>query len=167
MLIKSTGSIQSGLVGLPECLQFVQKSRSKINPGDAKAIYLPPSPDMPTPPVGTHFFVSGWGRLSKTGSGCYPNTLNAVSLPSISLKGCKEAYAPDNWPVTEDMICTSYPGGGRDTCSGDSGGMKIVSLLRLQCCERQMNLCMSRESLLWRLCLNDLKLFLCHHMTKI
>ena len=37
----------------------------------------------------------------------------------------------------------------------------------VQCCERQMNLCTSRESLLWRLCLNDLKLFLCHGMTKI
>ena len=105
------------------------KLRSKINPGDAKAIYLPPSPDMPTPPVGTHFFVSGWGRLSKSGSGCYPKTLNAVSLPHISLKDCEKAYATDNWPVTERMICTSFPGGGRDTCSGDSGGMKIISLL--------------------------------------
>ena len=97
---------------------------------DAKAIYLPPAPAMPTPPVGTHFFVSGWGRLSMTGSGCYPQTLNAVSLPSISLKDCEKAYAPDNWPVTPQMICTSYPGGGKDTCSGDSGGMmKIMSLL--------------------------------------
>ena len=96
---------------------------------DAKAIYLPPAPAMPTPPVGTHFFVSGWGRLSITGSGCYPQTLNAVSLPSISLKDCEKAYAPDNWPVTPQMICTSYPGGRKDTCSGDSGGMKIISLL--------------------------------------
>ena len=37
----------------------------------------------------------------------------------------------------------------------------------LQCCERQMNLCMSRESLLWQLCPNDLKLFLCLGMEPI
>jgi len=88
----------------------------------AKAIYLPPAPDMPTPPVGTHFFVSGWGRLSITAQGCYPNMLNGVSLPSISLKDCQEAYHDDEWPVTQKMICTSYPGGGKDSCSGDSGG---------------------------------------------
>ena len=41
----------------------------------------------------------------------------------------------------------------------------VISIL--QCCERHVNLCTSHESLLWRLCLNDLKLFLCHHMTKI
>ena len=39
LLMKPTGSIQSGLVGLPECSQFVQKSRSKINPEiDAMAV---------------------------------------------------------------------------------------------------------------------------------
>ena len=43
----------------------------------------------------------------------------------------------------------------------------LAMLKYVQCCEHQMNLCMSRESLLWRLCLNDLKLFLCHRMTKI
>ena len=40
---------------------------------------------------------------------------------------------------------------------------KLQIMINVQCCARQMNQCTSLESLLWRLCPNDLKIFVCHH----
>ncbi|GJQ84298.1 hypothetical protein Trydic_g5237 [Trypoxylus dichotomus] len=74
-------------------------------------------------PAGSEAIVTGWGRLSETGH--YPDFLQMVKVPVISLEDCRRAY--DRVSITEQMICAGYQGvGGKDACQGDSGGPLVV-----------------------------------------
>jgi hypothetical protein len=78
----------------------------------------------PSTPVqdGDTVNVYGFGRLSDAGDSSV-QTLQRVSMPYISGTSCQEYY-PDG-DVLEDMFCAGDEDGGRDACSGDSGGPLI------------------------------------------
>ncbi|XP_068973443.1 venom protease-like [Bombus flavifrons] len=70
--------------------------------------------------VGYNPFVAGWGKLSYGGP--YSDVLMEVQVPVISNAECKKAYS--NIPDTE--ICAGYAEGGKDACTGDSGGPLMI-----------------------------------------
>ena len=59
----------------------------------------------------------GWG-YTKEGSGQTSNVLMEVDVPVVDQKRCKKSYSQ----VTQNQICAGYQKGGKDSCSGDSGG---------------------------------------------
>jgi len=65
---------------------------------------------------GLHCTVSGWGALSESGGG--PSTLQAVSVPIMSISKCRTYY----YDVDSRNVCAGYEAGGKDACQGDSGG---------------------------------------------
>ena len=69
------------------------------------------------PANGAKCYVSGWGRLEYQGAGS-GGDLRWVSVPKVSQSSCKNAY----WYLTDNMICAGEEQGGKDSCSGDSGG---------------------------------------------
>ena len=77
-----------------------------------------PSPDLIIP-EGTPCVVSGWGRSRKGGK--QSDVLQEVAVKLISEQRCKKFEGYSN-QLTDSMICAGYENGGRDACSGDSGG---------------------------------------------
>ncbi|XP_050574672.1 venom protease-like isoform X2 [Bombus affinis] len=70
---------------------------------------------------GYHPFVAGWGRLEFDGP--YSDVLMEVQVPVVRNTECKTAYSKfRNAPITGGMICAGYAQGGKDACTGDSGG---------------------------------------------
>jgi secreted trypsin-like serine protease len=94
------------------------------------ATYADPA-DSATPILAT---VSGWGDTraeppaSQGLDGSYPIGLQATQLPLISSAACDTAYANPltSQPITPRMVCAGDPGGGHDSCFGDSGGPLLV-----------------------------------------
>jgi secreted trypsin-like serine protease len=74
--------------------------------------------------AGTRGYVTGWGDRSD-GNGSYPKTLQQVVVPIVSRSDCNDANSYDG-AITARMICAGYRKGGRDSCSGDSGGPFVV-----------------------------------------
>jgi uncharacterized repeat protein (TIGR01451 family) len=68
--------------------------------------------------------VTGWGDTSN-GFGFYPDELHQVSVPLVSNATCAAAYS-DFGSILDSMICAGFFEGGKDSCSGDSGGPLIV-----------------------------------------
>lgn len=52
-----------------------------------------------------------------------PEQLMKVSVPIVSREVCKEQYGED--AVTRRMFCAGLEQGGKDACSGDSGGPMV------------------------------------------
>ncbi|XP_054441072.1 mannan-binding lectin serine protease 1 isoform X2 [Pteronotus mesoamericanus] len=79
-------------------------------------------PDRP-PEEGSMVIVSGWGRqfLQRL-----PETLMEIEIPIVDHLTCQNAYAPLKKKVTRDMICAGEKEGGKDSCSGDSGGPMVT-----------------------------------------
>ncbi|NXQ93544.1 GRAA protein, partial [Sagittarius serpentarius] len=93
--------------------------RARLNKA-VQLIPLPTSDDDPKP--GTTCTVAGWGQthnhLKKLS-----DTLREVNITVISRKICNDNNHYRNKPViTENMICAGAKNGGKDSCSGDSGG---------------------------------------------
>ncbi|NWH71975.1 GRAA protein, partial [Piaya cayana] len=83
-------------------------------------IPLPTSYDDPKP--GTTCMVAGWGR-TQNDLKSLSNTLREVNITVISRQICNDNKHYNNRPViTENMICAGAKKGGKDSCSGDSGG---------------------------------------------
>lgn len=76
--------------------------------------------------VNTTAIVIGWGALSEQDANfaTYPTHLYNTSLPIVSNALCQTAMG--KLRITSTMLCAGLPAGGRDTCSGDSGGPLIV-----------------------------------------
>ena len=89
-----------------------------------KPICLPP-PSLVIPD-GTPCIVSGWGRSRKGGK--ISDSLQEVAVKLMSEERCKsyEGYANQ---LTDSMLCAGYEKGGRDACSGDSGGPMACKLM--------------------------------------
>jgi len=79
---------------------------------------LPVAGSDPTP--GELTTTAGWGTTS-SGGGSLPTKLLKVDVPIVARTECRANYT-DIGPVTETMICASFPEGGKDSCQGDSGG---------------------------------------------
>ena len=65
--------------------------------------------------------VIGWGDTIGGSPSSYPDALRQVSVPIVSNTTCNapQSYGGD---VTSSMMCAGYAQGGKDSCSGDSGG---------------------------------------------
>lgn len=69
--------------------------------------------------------VIGWGLTDPNDNSSYVDALRQVSVPIVSNTTCNapNAYSGD---VTANMLCAGYSEGGKDSCSGDSGGPFMV-----------------------------------------
>nr|CAD7431777.1 unnamed protein product [Timema monikensis] len=63
--------------------------------------------------------VTDWGATSENGSAT--SNLRRVDLTVITPQQCEESLSPIGIHE-ETMLCTWFPGGGKDACQGDSGG---------------------------------------------
>ncbi|KAJ9593924.1 hypothetical protein L9F63_014638 [Diploptera punctata] len=68
--------------------------------------------------VGRKAVVVGWGRVKEEGR--LSNVLRKVELPILTKSTCLSIAGSDE--ITNNMICTGYPEGRKDACTGDSGG---------------------------------------------
>ncbi|NXA17640.1 GRAA protein, partial [Ibidorhyncha struthersii] len=95
------------------------QKRARINKA-VKVIPLPDSDDDPKP--GTTCTVAGWGQ-TQSHLKSLSDTLREVNITVISRQICNDNNHYKNNPViTENMICAGAKNGGKDSCSGDSGG---------------------------------------------
>uniref|UniRef100_A0A8H7TNR3 Peptidase S1 domain-containing protein n=1 Tax=Bionectria ochroleuca TaxID=29856 RepID=A0A8H7TNR3_BIOOC len=75
-------------------------------------------------PSGT-ITVAGWGLTSEN-SQSIPADLSYVKVPVIDRATCAKDYSEVN-AITDNMFCAGLTQGGKDSCSGDSGGPVIGS----------------------------------------
>ena len=68
--------------------------------------------------------VSGWGLLSEKSTRLSP-TLQAVRVPIKPQSECVAAYRSLT-PLSTSQLCAGTEGGGRDSCTGDSGGPMVL-----------------------------------------
>ncbi|XP_009479029.2 granzyme A [Pelecanus crispus] len=93
--------------------------RAKLNKA-VQLIPLPTSDDDPKP--GTTCAVAGWGQTHNQHRQL-SDTLREVNITVISRQICNDNNHYKNNPViTDNMICAGAKNGGKDSCSGDSGG---------------------------------------------
>ncbi|KAG9229455.1 serine endopeptidase [Amylocarpus encephaloides] len=71
------------------------------------------------PVSGSLTTTAGWGTTSQN-SGSLPAALRRVDVPVISRTSCRSSYGTS--AVTTNMFCAGLSTGGKDSCSGDSGG---------------------------------------------
>ncbi|KAJ8736108.1 hypothetical protein PYW08_006764 [Mythimna loreyi] len=65
-------------------------------------------------------WAAGWGTTSSGGSAS--EQLRHVQLVIINQATCRNNYATRGITITDNMLCSGWPNGGRDQCQGDSGG---------------------------------------------
>lgn len=75
---------------------------------------------------GTLATVSGWGSINNEGTSV--QELQSVEVPIVSLEECRYAYEEIGLTLGNAMICAGFPEGGRDSCSGDSGGPLTINM---------------------------------------
>uniref|UniRef100_F6S7Y6 MBL associated serine protease 2 n=1 Tax=Monodelphis domestica TaxID=13616 RepID=F6S7Y6_MONDO len=68
--------------------------------------------------------VSGWGRTERN---LRARHLMYVELPVVDQQTCRAAFENKSsggkpLVLTDNMICAGFPSGGKDACTGDSGG---------------------------------------------
>lgn len=86
----------------------------------AEGTVLPIIDDPALAVPGVMSTVTGWGDTTN-GERDYPTRLQEVDLPIVDLAvaNASEAYAGT---LTENMLAAGFEAGGKDSCSGDSGG---------------------------------------------
>ncbi|WP_027186356.1 S1 family serine peptidase [Desulfovibrio inopinatus] len=75
--------------------------------------------------VGTISTAVGWGATN-SGGYIYPDELRQVNLPIYDFETAKASYATYGYTLTDTMLPAGYSAGGKDACSGDSGGPLLV-----------------------------------------
>ena len=79
--------------------------------------------------AGVNSLVIGWGSIDPEGENI-STTLQQVSLPIVSNDTCNDSLHESfgiSIDVSSGMLCAGYSEGGKDSCSGDSGGPLLVS----------------------------------------
>ena len=89
-------------------------------------IYLPQPYDTQKLKPGSKFVVSGWGTTQNPRES--PKKLRAVSLFYLPEPFCP-IRRPDQQNHSPDQLCAGVLGGGKDACSGDSGGQSELENL--------------------------------------
>ncbi|XP_067320706.1 granzyme A-like [Anolis sagrei] len=75
--------------------------------------------------AGTRCLVAGWGRTHMTDK-IYPDRLQEVNVTVIDRRICSDHNHYDSHHnITKNMVCAGDKKGGKDSCSGDSGGPLI------------------------------------------
>uniref|UniRef100_A0A8C6RH61 Peptidase S1 domain-containing protein n=1 Tax=Nannospalax galili TaxID=1026970 RepID=A0A8C6RH61_NANGA len=73
-------------------------------------------------PAGTHYLISGWDNtLSLVNK---PDLLECLDAPLLSQADCEASYPGK---VIQNMVCSGFLEGGKDSCQGDSGGPVICN----------------------------------------
>ncbi|XP_051726522.1 trypsin-2-like [Ctenopharyngodon idella] len=70
--------------------------------------------------AGEQCLISGWGD-TEVGPA---SVLQCLNLPVLSKTQCKGAY---DTLITENMFCAGFMEGGKDSCTGDSGGPVVCN----------------------------------------
>lgn len=87
-----------------------------------------PLPKLPragvSPAPGTIVTAIGQGLVSENGP--FSSSLQVVDVNVISYKDCNDADSYDGRVDPDIMICAGVSGGGKDSCSGDSGGPLLL-----------------------------------------
>uniref|UniRef100_A0A8C4TK48 Peptidase S1 domain-containing protein n=1 Tax=Erpetoichthys calabaricus TaxID=27687 RepID=A0A8C4TK48_ERPCA len=79
-------------------------------------------------PTGTNCWATGWGAVADGVPLVGMKVLQQVQLPVIDSKRCdclyhkKSPIDATEEIITKNMLCAGYQRGGRDACTGDSGG---------------------------------------------
>ncbi|XP_018324128.1 trypsin-7-like [Agrilus planipennis] len=76
---------------------------------------------------GTNATVVGWGLQSQDVNASYIDVLQAVTVPIISQDECRSTFNLTEEYLTDRMLCAGYDEGGKDACTGDSGGPMVVN----------------------------------------
>lgn len=71
--------------------------------------------------VGSYGAVTGWGKISETGS--RSDTLMVVEVPIIDIAACRQVFGEAG--ITTRMFC-ALSQENKDACQGDSGGPFVV-----------------------------------------
>ncbi|KAH8597904.1 putative trypsin [Bisporella sp. PMI_857] len=71
------------------------------------------------PVAGSTTTTAGWGTQNENAS-TLPANLYKVSVPVVSRSSCQSSYGTS--AITTNMFCAGLTAGGKDSCSGDSGG---------------------------------------------
>ncbi|XP_076107524.1 chymotrypsin-like serine proteinase [Mytilus galloprovincialis] len=108
-------SYSGSAAGYPNDIALLELSQALSLGGNMAAIAVPSTQDF----TGSRCFLSGWGRLS--GSGSSPNVLQDVEMTVISNSECTTRWASVNGAtINSGHICIHET--GKSACSGDSGG---------------------------------------------
>ncbi|KAF9693300.1 hypothetical protein EKO04_008625 [Ascochyta lentis] len=77
------------------------------------------------PVAGTVGKIAGWGDTQTSEK--YPSVLREVDIPVIDRAKCAAMYKSNKNinAITENMFCAVAKSGGKDACTGDSGGPMI------------------------------------------
>ncbi len=75
--------------------------------------------------AGVSATVTGWGQLRSDQPGA-ATSLMQVEIPLVSQETCQQAYASMRAVIDARTLCAGLPQGGKDSCSGDSGGPMVV-----------------------------------------
>ena len=76
--------------------------------------------------------VSGWGKVHAKGNPS--NVLREVDVKVIGDESCRNDFQYSAVEITDQMLCARAEGGGKDSCTGDSGNkmtMSYVAVLSL------------------------------------
>jgi secreted trypsin-like serine protease len=79
-----------------------------------------------SPAPGGKAIAMGWGNTVSDDDDSAPDVLQEVDLEIVSNDTCTAAYK-DEYDIIDNQICAGLATGGKDTCTGDSGGPLIVS----------------------------------------
>jgi secreted trypsin-like serine protease len=93
-------------------------------PGVKTAKLITREQEQSLAPPGTLSYVTGWGDTTD-GGGNYQKQLREVQVPIVRRSDCNDSNSYDG-AVTGQMICAGLEEGGKDSCSGDSGGPLTV-----------------------------------------
>ncbi|KAH9644582.1 hypothetical protein HF086_009157 [Spodoptera exigua] len=66
-------------------------------------------------------WAAGWGDTF-SGSHAGSEQLRHVQVVVINQNTCRNQYLFTIYSITDNMLCSGWPNGGRDQCQGDSGG---------------------------------------------
>ncbi|XP_022821659.1 trypsin, alkaline C-like [Spodoptera litura] len=66
-------------------------------------------------------WAAGWGDVYP-GLNVGSEHLQHVQVLIINQNVCRNNYASRGLVITDNMVCSGWPSGGRDQCQGDSGG---------------------------------------------
>jgi secreted trypsin-like serine protease len=80
--------------------------------------------------AGTSAWLAGWGALNYTisgGASNYAEVLNDVELPIVSNSDCNSVYEQSGTTIYDSQMCAGLDEGGKDSCSGDSGGPLMIA----------------------------------------
>ncbi|CAH2102612.1 unnamed protein product [Euphydryas editha] len=91
---------------------------------NTRAVALPDENSTIAP--GTNIIITGWGRTKENGT--ITDNLMAVQIPTISNDECRQVYSR----LTPQQFCAGVPEGGKDSCTGDSGGPAVATDSGLQ-----------------------------------